>query len=100
MIFKGLTHKKTVFRMIFKNFYLFLTQIIQDEEIKREFLAMIIDNIQNSIQNDDIHLLIELASTILKEISELKQNTDSEGLARQFDFKKIFNDFSTKLLSY
>jgi uncharacterized protein YsxB (DUF464 family) len=69
MIFRGLTHPVSVYRVIFKNFYLFLTSNIEDFDLKVNFLAVIIDNIQSS-DNEDVYLLIEMASNLLKDISE------------------------------
>lgn len=97
---KGLTHSKTVVRIIFKNFYLFLTSHIEDQELKTSLLAIVIDYIQTSENNEEIHLLIELASTLLKEISELNQAQDIPNSQNKFDFRKIFGDFAKKLLTY
>lgn len=55
MIFKGLTHEKTIIRIIFKNFYLFLTANVNDFELKQSFLSVIINNIHVSDNNDEMH---------------------------------------------
>lgn len=45
VVIKGLTHQKTIVRIIFKNFYLFLTTHIGEQDLKQSFLATIIDHI-------------------------------------------------------
>ena len=47
-----------------------------------------------------MHVLIELASNILNEISEMKQKEEKTELHEEFDFGKIFIEFSEKLYNY
>lgn len=47
-----------------------------------------------------MHVLIELASNILNEISEMKQKKEKTELHEEFDFSKIFLEFSEKLFNY
>ena len=93
LVFTGLTSSYGLIRVFFKNFYAYITSISTDYEIKAQFLSLLIDNIKNN-QSEDIHTLIELAGALLSEISEQKE------LNTQFDFKKIFEEFSGKLLKH
>jgi hypothetical protein len=47
-----------------------------------------------------MHVLIELASNILNEISEIKEKKEQTELHEEFDFGKIFIEFSEKLYNY
>ena len=66
--------------MSFKNFYTYLTSNLKDFEHKRAFLKVIMSSIKETKENDEMHVLIELASNILNEISEMKQNEEKTQL--------------------
>ena len=51
LILKGLTHPKTIIKIIFKNFYLFLTHNIQSYDLKKSFLVVLINSIHISDAN-------------------------------------------------
>ena len=95
ILFKGLTHKSTIFQFYFKSFYGYLTANIGDKNLKTTFLRLIIKNIKTSSDNEEMHVMIELASNLLKEIGTIKNEEHSD-----FDLDNLFSEFSKKLLSY
>lgn len=95
ILFKGLTHKSTIIQFYFKSFYAYLTANIGDQNLKTTFLRLIIKNIKSSSDNEEMHVMIELASNLLKEIGTIKNEEHSD-----FDLDNLFKEFSHKLISY
>lgn len=101
LIFSGLAHEKGIIRLYYKNLYAFLTSSSHDVQIKTDFLKILLRNI-SSQSNEELHTLIELASSILAEISELKSHnqTITERLQKEFNFVELFSNFTEKLLTH
>jgi len=61
LLFNGLTHEKGFVKILFKNFYTYLTMKIKDKNVKKAFLKILIKNIQNSKNKNEFHVMLELA---------------------------------------
>ena len=99
VLIKGLAHDKTMTRLFFKNFYSYLTSAISDINHKTAFLRLVIDSLKND-NLSEAHALLELASSMLSELSFIKLNSNPEEakrLHKEFDFSSLFKDFSVKL---
>ena len=96
-LFKGLTHKIIICQFYFKSFYGYLTANIGNLELKAIFLEIIIKSIQESENNEEVHVLVELASNLLSELGEIKEDNF---LNKKFDFKNLFLNFVEKLKNH
>ena len=102
-LISGLTHSNRKLRDIFYENYTILLESSQNFNLKIECLKIFIKNIQNNKDND-IQAIIEISSNLLSQISDLKNNEEilkeHKEILKQFDFLKLFKEFSNMLKNY
>ena len=96
-LFSGLTHKIIICQFYFKSFYGYLTANIGNSELKTIFLEIIIKSILESNNDEEVHVLVELASNLFNELGEIKEDSL---LNEKFDFKKLFLNFVERLIKH
>lgn len=99
----GLTHKNKKLRNLFYENFIILLESSKNFKLKTECLKIFIKNIQNN-QNIEIQAIIEISSNLLSQISSLKNNEEikeeEREILKQFDFLKLFKEFSQMLKTY
>jgi ubiquitin carboxyl-terminal hydrolase 34 len=81
-------------RFCFRNFYSFLLDNLTNLNHKSEFLKLLVKTILSN-QEEDVHLLIELAGNLFSEIMKDKK-PDSNEKNMNIDFNKLFWEFFNK----
>ena len=94
-VIKGLMNSNiAIVRFCFRNFYSFLLDNLTSLKHKSMFLKLLIKTILSN-QEEDVHLLIELAGNLFSEIMELKKK-DVEQENIDIDFNELFWKFFHK----
>ena len=94
-VIKGLMNSKiAIVRFCFRNFYSFLLDHLTNLKHKSEFLKLLIKTILAN-EDEDVHLLIELAGNLFSEIMELKKK-DTGTQSLDIDFNQLFWQFFNK----
>jgi ubiquitin C-terminal hydrolase len=95
-VIKGLMNSNiAIVRFCFRNFYSFLLDNLTNLKHKSEFLKLLIKTILAN-EDEDVHLLIELAGNLFSEIMELKKKDSSTTESLDIDFNQLFWQFFNK----
>ena len=94
-VIKGLMNSHVpIVRFCFRNFYSFLLDNLTNLKHKSEFLKLLIKTILSN-EEEDVHLLIELAGNLFSEIMEHKKKNPEKEII-DIDFNKLFWEFFHK----
>ena len=82
-------------KFLFRNFYSFLLDHLTDIKHKGQFLKLLIQFILTN-EDEDVHLLIDLAENYFNQISEFTKNSKAPLSEVSIDFKELFWLFFNK----
>ena len=95
-VLKGLMNSSiTMIRYYFRNFYSFLLDNLTNLNHKSEFLKLLVETILSN-QEEDVHLLIDLAGNLFNEIVDLKKKDEAAVQALNLNFEQMFWEFFHK----